>query len=295
MSNVRKLALASILLLNICSTLVLASLQIEAQTEYSIEVRGYTWDHTTISVSIRPQENKSWWKPVYLEAVLHGIAQWNDAINEFTSNHTTFSYVSQFRLVPTISYENVSGFDVYIGWVAECGSEATIGQSRLTAKSPCIVNNGTVCLAAKAPSGHVMTEVDMQNIVVHELGHNLGLSHCNYSSDVMYPIVYYRDTVKPLSSLDLYAVSQLFEWIPNSSQSSSSITCPEESVVTMPSSISYSYFQIAAANLPVSPLQNLTEYAIGLFMRPETLTALLVAVTLIAAAAILIKRKKKPQ
>jgi hypothetical protein len=140
-----------------------------------------------------------------------------------------------------------------------------------------------------------MTEVDMQNIVVHELGHNLGLSHCNYSSDVMYPIVYYRDTVKPLSSLDLYAVSQLFEWIPNSSQSSSSITCPEESVVTMPSSISYGHFQIAAENLPVSQPQNLTEYAIGLFMRPETLTALLIAVTLIVATVILIKRRKKPQ
>jgi len=81
--------------------------------------------------------------------VLHGIAQWNDAINEFAASHTTFSYVSQVRLVPTISYENVSGFDVYIGWVAECRSEATIGQSRLTAKSQCIVTNGTVCLAAK--------------------------------------------------------------------------------------------------------------------------------------------------
>ena len=291
----KKLALAFILLLNICSILFFASFQIKAQIEYSIEVRSYTWDKTTISVSILPQENKSWWKPFYRDAVLHGITQWNDAINEFASNHTTFSYVSQVRLVPTISYENVSGFDVYIRWIAECGSEATIGQSRITAKSPCIATDGTVCLAAKAPSGHVMTEVDMQNIVVHELGHTLGLSHCNYSSDVMYPTVYYRDTVKPLSSLNLYAVSQIFEWIPNSSQSSYSIMCPEESVVTMPSSISYNYFQIATENLPVSQPQNLTEYVIGLFMRPETLTALLVLVTLIAATTIFLKRKKKPQ
>jgi len=139
-----------------------------------------------------------------------------------------------------------------------------------------------------------MTEVDMQNIVVHELGHNLGLSHCNYSSDVMYPIVYYRDTVKPLSSLDIYAVSQRFEWIPNSSQSSSSITCPKEcgdyaikhQLRSLPDSCSKSSSFSAS---------NLTEYAIELFMRPETLTALLVAMTLIVAKAILIKRRKKPQ
>ena len=89
--------------------------------------------------------------------------------------------------------------------------------------------NNTVCLAAKAPSGHVMTEVDMQNIVVHELGHTFGLYHCSYSGDVMYSIVDYTATVKQLSSLDLYALSHNFEWMTNSSQFTSSSTCPQES------------------------------------------------------------------
>ena len=102
------------------------------------------------------------------------------------------------------------------------------------------------------------------------------------------------ETLKPLSSLDLYAGSQLFEWIPNSSQSSSLITVPVESEVTMPSNISYNYFQIAAENLPLPTLQSITEYIIELFLRPEILTAILIAVTLLTVTAIIFKRRKKP-
>lgn len=112
MPNVRKLVLTSILLLILCSTLVFFVVR---QTEYSIEITGHTWNHSTISVSIFPRENESWWEPSYLNATLRGIAQWNDAIQEFASNHTEFSYLSRISLVPTISHENVSGFDIYIG------------------------------------------------------------------------------------------------------------------------------------------------------------------------------------
>ncbi len=294
MLNVRKLALIYILLILSLTFMVLASSQTAAQTEHSIEVRGYTWNHSTISVSIFPQENESWWKPSYLNATLHAIAQWNDAIQEFASNYTDFSYLSRVSLVPTITHEPSSGFDIYIGWIPECESETTIGQSQARVKSPCIIVNNTVCLAAKAPSGHVMTEVDMQNIVVHELGHTFGLSHCTYSGDVMYSTVYYRATVKPLSSLDLYVLSQNFEWISNSTQFSSSNMCPQESSLTLPSSISYYHLPIAAENLPTSFPQNLVEYTVGLFLRPEILTTMLIAATTLAVAVIIIKRRKKP-
>jgi predicted Zn-dependent protease len=295
-SNVRKLALNSILLLILTFTLVICDSSLAgAQTEYSIDVTGTTWDHSTISVSVFPRENESWWGPSYLNATLHAIDQWNDAIQEFSSNHTDFSYLSRISLVPTITYENLSGFDVYMGWISKCEDETRIGQSRAIIKSPCVVTKNTVCLAAKAPSGHVMTEVDMQNIAVHELGHTLGLSHCNYSGDAMYYLVSYRNTVKEISSLDLYALSQIFEWMSNSTQFSSSNMCPQKSSVTLPSSISYYQLSIATENLPLSAPQNLTDYVIGYFLRPEILTAILIAVALLAFVVIILKRRKKQQ
>jgi len=292
--NVRKLALTLILMLTLCSTLVLtASRQTEAQTEYSLDVNGYTWDHSTISASIFPRENESWWEPSYLNATLRAIAQWNDAIQEFASNYTEFSYLSRIRLVPTITYEAISGFDVYIGWIAQCESEATIGQTQSSVKLPCTIVNSTVRLSAKAPSGHVMTEVNMQNVVVHELGHNFGLSHSSYSEDVMYSIVSYKETVKPLSSLNLYVLSQIFEWMSNSTQFSSSNMCPQESSLTLPSNISYVHLPIATENIPIYTPQNLVEYVVELFVRPEILTAIFVAVTSLAVV-IVVKRRKKP-
>ena len=177
MSNVRKLALTSILLLILCSTFVLAALYwAEAQTDYSLDLAGYTWDHTTISVNVIPQENEPWWEPSYLNATLHGIAQWNDAIQQFSSNYD-FDYLSQVSLVPTISNGPSSEFDVNVMWKAMCESEATIGKTVARVISPCIMENSTIYLSAQAPSGHVMNEVDMQNIVVHELGHNFGSIH----------------------------------------------------------------------------------------------------------------------
>ena len=271
----------------ICSVIVLVPPKTEAQTEYSIEIQGYTWDKSTINVCVIPQENMSWWKPAYLDAALHGIAQWNNAIQEFASNNTDYSYLSSVQFVPSIRYGNVSGFDVYMGWVAQCSNDSTIGRTQAAIGFPCVVVNATVCLTAKAPSGHVMTETDMQNIVVHELGHTLGLSHCNYTSDVMYPSVYYTETVKPLSSLNLYGVSQIFGLL--TTQDNQSITCPTGTVVTLPQNMSYTQFQIATANLPDSPM-NLVEY----FLQPEKLVTIAFALVLIVTTALLFRKKKKP-
>ncbi len=296
MLSVKRLNLAVIMLLIVCSSyLVLASFQTGAQTEYSIDFKGYTWNHSTISVSVIPQENATWWEPSYLNASLHGIGQWNDAIQEFASNHADFSYLSHVSLVPTISYEVVSGFDIYIEWNCECESEALIGQSQATVQSSCIITNSRVSLTAKAPSGHVMTEVDMQNIVVHEIGHTLGMSHSNNSKDAMYATIEYRDTVKPVSSLDMYALSQIFKWITNSTQFSSTSMCPEGSVFILPPSINYVHYNINAENLPVSSPQNVIEDVLGLFLRPEIIVIIIVIVTPIVVIAMILKKRKKPQ
>ena len=280
MLNVKQIALVYILLLLGLTFMISVAKLTEAQQEHLISITGYTWDHSTITVCVIPRDNESWWQPAYLDAVLNGIAHWNDAIQKFASANTEFLFLSSVHLVPTVTYENVTSFDVYIGWIGECESETTIGQTHATIKSLCTILNSTVCLAAKAPSGHVMTGVDMQNIVTHELGHTFGLSHCSYSEDVMYSTISYSETVKQLSSLDLYALSQVFGWMTNSIQFEYSNMCPEESSITLPQNISYAYYPIAAEHLPTGT-QNLIEYIAGQFQRPELLIVILALVMLL--------------
>jgi len=267
----------------------------EAQEQYSLDLLGNTWDHSTISVRIAPPENESWWKAYYLYASIRAISEWNHAIQEFASNYTDFAHLSRIRMVPTITQETDPGFDISITWTECCISEQTIGQSQAYVKSPCIITKNTVIIASIAPSGHVMTEVDMQNLILHEIGHTLGLYHSNYSGDIMYPTVSYRETVYALSSLDVYAVSKVFEWMSNSTQFSSSNTCPQESSVTLPSSISYHYLPLSVVDLPPPPSQTPLDHIIRLLLRPEILIALLVAVTTLAFLVVYRRRHEEPQ
>lgn len=267
--------------------------QTTAQTEHSIETRGNTWPHSVIRVCIISQENQLWWKPEYLDSALNGVAIWNDAIQEFSLNYPEFAYLSKVSLVPTVTTEPVAGFDIYMGWIAECELESTIGQTRLLVIDSCSIVNGTICLAAKAPSGHIMTATDMQNIVVHELGHNFGLSHCSYSEDAMYAVVQYRETVKPLSTLNMYVVSQNFGWMQNSTQFDATSPCPEQTTLRLPSNIPYSFFAIATENMPTAQPQSIVEQLVEVFVPPESLIALFIAtVTLFVVAIIVIRTRK---
>lgn len=269
--------------------------EIEAQEQYSLDLLGNTWDHSTISVRIAPPENESWWKPYYLYASIRAVSEWNHAIQNFASNYTDFAYLSRIRLVPTIIQETNIGFDIDVTWTECCISEQTIGQSQAYVKSPCIITKNTIIIAGRAPSGHVMTEVDMQNLILHEIGHTLGLNHSNYSGDIMYYTVSYRETVYALSSLDVYALSKVFEWTSNSTQFSSLNTCPPESSVTLPSSISYLYLPISDVDLPPPPSQTPIDYITRLLLRPEILVTLSVAVTTLAIIGIYLKRRREPQ
>jgi hypothetical protein len=292
--KLRRLVLSSVLLVIIGSLIVTSFFwQTKAQSEHVIETQGQTWSDVLIRVCIIPQENQSWWKPEYLDSALNGVAMWNDAIQQFSGDYSEGGHLSRVSLVSTITAEPVSGFDLYIGWIAQCELESTIGQTKLLVNGPCSIINSTVCLAAKAPSGHVMTETDMQNIVVHELGHNFGLSHCTNSEDVMYKVVQYRKTVKPLSTLDLYAVSQNFVWLTNSTQFNSSDSCPKPTTLSLPSNIPYSFFAIPEENTPTPKPQSVTEQLIELFLSPESIVLLSLGLVLVIFVVVVVKRSRK--
>jgi len=270
----------------------------EAQAQYSLNLLGITWDHSTISVLIIPQESELWWEPSYLNATLRAIGEWNNAILDFASNYSIFTYLSRLRIAPTVTHALDSGFDVYITWIeesAETDIEA-IGFSKVASKSPCIIINNTISLAAKIPGGYVLNEVDMQNVALHELGHGLGLDHSNYPDDIMYPNYTSRETVHALSTLDVYAVSRVFEWMAKSPQFNPPNTCPQKSPVTLPSSIPYRYLPISYEDLPpLLPSQTPLDYILRFILRPEFLIALLIPVTVLIVLVVARRRRKEAQ
>jgi hypothetical protein len=200
-----------------------------------------------------------------------------------------------------------SGFDVYISWTEKPPSAADeIGYTNTLYKVPSrIIINSTIDLASETLQGYVLNEVDMQNIALHELGHSLGLGHGNFTDDLMYP----RYTLNPLnqvqelSTLDLYGVSTVFQWMPNSSYAYS----PQQSSVTLPSSIPYRYLPISNEDLPsatpysslwqtlLTYVQKLINYTIDLVSRPEVLTILIVMLVLLVTAFLFarLQRAKK--
>lgn len=274
-----------------------------AQTQHSLDLQRLTWDHSTMSVLVVPQDSAPWWKPSYLNATLRAISEWNNAIVYFASDYSNFAYVSSLRMVATISQAMNSGFDVYVSWIETSSNTGAdeIGSTETVYRPPCTIINSTISLAAKDLQGYVLTEVDMQNVALHELGHSLGLGHSSYVGDVMYPRYTPKQTVQGVSTLDVYGICTVFQWMSKSSQFNPA-NSPQASSVTLPLSIQYQYLPISYENLPpptLSPTQpqtlltsglTLLTYILQFFLHPRFFIPLLIAISALLITEFLVAR-----
>ncbi|MEM3451128.1 MAG: matrixin family metalloprotease [Nitrososphaerales archaeon] len=260
----------------------------QTQIQPSIDLQGYTWDHTNITILIVPQNQHSWWNPSYLNATIHAINMWNNAILNFSSSYDSqFFYLSQIRMVYSISQTFEHGFDIYITWQEEHTDKNTIGTSQPLIQLPCVIINNTIILGTKTKT-YVLNEVDMQNVVLHELGHALGLGHSNYANDIMYPKYSPKGNVTALSTLDLYGVAVVFEWLSRYPQMPN--ICPSKTSLVLPSYIRYEYLPIAYDDLPpqTSPsYKTAINFILDIF---NSLYAILLLVILLVLLAIIIKK-----
>src|SRR4030042_6473445 len=105
----------TILVLNLAfATCVIG--EVEAQTEYSIDIAEATWDHTTIRILLIPQYNESWWDSEFINLTLQAVDMWNNALATFASTYEDFAYISNISLDPTESAGTTQAFDVTISW-----------------------------------------------------------------------------------------------------------------------------------------------------------------------------------
>ena len=208
--------LCSILFLS-ADTNAINDTKAQSTNVYSLKIQGFTWNKDTLNIIVVPPGNVSWWDPTYLDSALHAIGQWNEAINYFSSNYSDYSYLSAVNLKATVSNEALSGFDIYVNWTefplantsSEIGLETTISQNN-------VILNCNISLATHTAHGDSLTEGDMQNVALHELGHSLGLGHCNYSYDTMSADYTLLSPPRLISTLDIYGVATIFGWLQNS-------------------------------------------------------------------------------
>ena len=223
----------------------------KTQTDYSIEVQDYTWDHSNLSVLIISQEEESWWDPVFINLTLRAVGVWNDAFVDFATRYPDFDYVSNLRLAPTVSNNSSPGFDISVTWVEGTVTEGS-DQVGLTWTFPnrqgvFIRSNITLSTQNRLSS---LSDIEMQNIAQHEIGHALGLLHSNYTGDIMYPTTSATFSVRYISTLDAYGVAAVFGWMSVSPSFDPSNKEEVPSSVRLPSNIEYEYLAISAENLP---------------------------------------------
>jgi len=297
----------------LCSLLILSLVfafggfgQTQAQSQYSLNLERVTWNHSTLRVLVTPPNNASWWNPSYLNATVRAISQWNHGILDFASKYTDYAYLASLKMTPTVAPTNDSIFDIFISWtetpahgVDEMGYNIIVYNAQTR-----ILLDSSIDLATKTLQSYVVSEVDMQNIALDELGHSLGLGHSNRTGDVMY-INYSLSTlnqIRALSTLDLYGLSIVFQWMSNSSPPFS----PQQPSVFLPAGMTYQYLPTSTTDLPPASISipvsqiistyfgNLVDNVASFIKRPEILI-LIVAIGAALTALILASRRTRPE
>ena len=271
-----------------------------SRSEVSLELQQATWDHSTLRVLIVTEEDESWWQSAYTNSALRAVGVWNDAFAAFASNYLGFEYLSRLSMVPTVSDALRPGFDVYVSWTSEPLTEGddSVGLA-VTYSVSGIILNCTITLDVYNRLGTALSEVDMQNVALHELGHAAGINHCNYTGDAMYPASLLGSPARAVSTINVYGVAAVFGWMANSQQPNPGENWPKTDTVMLPPQIEYRHLDISPENIPpysnfepvIGPLRTILD-VILMFVSLEFLVVIVVIVIVIMAVLLLYRRRK---
>ena len=295
----KKAALAALLVLTL-SFSMFAVVDAQTTSDYEVALEGPTWGHSVITILVLPLYSQTWWNPSYLNATLRAISQWNDAFTYFASNYSDLAYVSGVQFSPEVSNFTLPGFDSYLTWVEQFGNETCeAGLTQTTYSSLNVISNSSIRFSAYDCQGNILTEVDMQNVALHELGHCVGLGHANYTDDTMYYAYTLGSSVRELSTLDIYGVATVFRWMAASPQYDAGNQGEPTYSVTLPPNIEYKYMPIPANDTPpksaVAQILTFLNAFTQFVLQPEVLPLIVLAVaTVVAYSTITRGRRRRP-
>jgi hypothetical protein len=279
-----------------------AASSVHAASAAVIPTEGGTWTSPTITILITPQPGDPWFKASYMFDVNHAISRWSESIIVYTDAYGS-NYLRKLNFVTCISGVNESlcgSPDIQVQFIESFGSQsAGLGLTSLRVSgSGIFLAPTTTTLAVRDPTNTTqLTDTDMVNIASHEFGHALGLNHATVSvtDDGTFELMFLsygqavgnpRNPLEAPSTLDMYALSYIYDWL----ASSSMLSGPGHPMtdLSLPSGTAYSSVYPYAEQIQM--LQN----SVGQ-TRLEILIVAVVAGLLLALVlvfAILLSRKK---
>jgi hypothetical protein len=176
------------------------------------------WQKTKLTVRIvKPNSTPQISGEKYVELVKEAISMWNNALYEYSKN-TPHEHLRKIQLKVS---ENLKGNeDVLVQWwySDKSNGRTFFEQEKGEIKKSSIFiakyfgpHIPTLTTDNTDTSLIIHTSDEIRSITLHELGHVLGLGHCNYKRDLMAASTSSKiDTERRISSLDMDVISQLF-------------------------------------------------------------------------------------
>ena len=269
----------------------------------SIPTEGGTWTSPDITILVDPQIGQPWYRESYAFDVNHAIARWSESIIAYTDSYGS-NYLRKLSFTTCVLGVNESlcgNPDIQVKFIQSFGSQsAGLGLTSVgIAKSTGIFSAPTTTtLAAFDPSNTTqLSDTDMINIASHEFGHALGLNHATFSVtgdgtfELMFlsyaqPVGSLADSLEAPSTLDLYALSYVYDWL----ATSSTLSGPGHPVTEISLPFGAAYSSVYPYREQVHMLQDSANKS-----RFETLVLAVVVAILLALVlvlGILLSRKK---
>ena len=155
----------------------------------------HRWDgrvSTPVRVSFEPTTVANF-QPAFLDAVRSAFQRWQEAGVPVRFNLDADSSVAEVRLQWRIQFEGKHSGQTDVQWDED---------GRLT--------SGVMTLATFDPKGQPFEPDDVRVLVLHEIGHLLGLDHSPDPGDIMYP----QPKVRDLSPRDISTALLLYDLAP---------------------------------------------------------------------------------
>jgi len=207
----------------------------------NMEISSTTWNKSTLRILIVEAPNESWWQTEFLNASIYAVENWKAAIDFFADKYPDYAYLSSLTFDVDVSQQTAEGYDVYVDYAETIPQQNQMVLGRTTTY-PTAENNIDHCTITLATTSQTLSfnPDGMMNVAAHEFGHALGLGHSNSSSDLMYPSNDLIFSENQVSTLNLYGVAVLFNWLNQGSPPT-----PQTNTITLPSSIPFEYAPVA--------------------------------------------------